>query len=116
MYKIIIAGSRTFNNYKKLKRILLQILNKYNEFEIVSGTARGADKLGEKFANEFNLPIKRFPANWNKDGKSAGFIRNSEMAKYADGCIVFWDGKSKGTEHMIKLAKVHNLKLMVFKY
>ena len=99
--KTIIAGSRDFNDYETL----VSFCNGKNIAEVVSGTARGADKLGERFAESRDIPIKRFPANWDKFGKSAGYLRNSEMANYADACIVFWDGKSKGSKHMIDLAK-----------
>ena len=67
----------------------------------------------KKYANERGYPIKQFPADWNKYGKSAGYKRNEEMAKYADALIAFWDGKSKGTKHMIDLAKRYGLKVKV---
>jgi hypothetical protein len=72
--------------------------------------------LGELYANENNIKIIEFPADWEKFGKKAGYIRNEEMAKYSDSCIVFWDGKSKGTKHMIELAKKYNLNLKIVKY
>lgn len=109
MNKVIIAGSRVFNNYNLLKEICDELLN--DSFEIVSGTAKGADQLGEKYGLENNLKIKRFPADWNTYGKSAGYIRNEEMAKYATHCICFWNGESKGTKHMINLANKYELKL-----
>ena len=111
--KVIIAGSRTFNNYNLLCQNCDRALSFQTEIEIVSGTANGADKLGEKYAKERGYLIKQFPANWDKYGKSAGYKRNEEMAKYADALIAFWDGKSKGTKHMIDLAKRHELKVMV---
>ena len=110
MSKLIIAGSRTFNDYDLLKTNL-NTLNSITE--IVSGTAKGADLLGERFAVENNIPIKKFPANWSKFGKSAGFLRNKEMAEYADTLIVFWDGKSKGTKHMIDLGYTNKLHITV---
>jgi hypothetical protein len=114
--KVIIAGSRNFNDYETLKEVCDFMLSRQNEIEIVSGAARGADLLGEQYANEKGFKIKRFPADWNQYGKRAGYLRNEEMAKYADAVIVFWDGKSKGTEHMINLSKKHNLKLKVHKF
>lgn len=84
--------------------------------EIVSGGARGADSLGEKFAREHGCKIKRFIPDWDGLGKKAGFVRNWDMAKYADACVVFWDGKSKGTKHMIDLAKKEGLNLRVVEY
>lgn len=69
--------------------------------EIVSGGAQGIDFLAELYAKKKTIPFKEFPADWKNLGKKAGFIRNSEMAEYADGLIAIWDGKSKGTFHMI---------------
>lgn len=113
-HKLIIAGSRDFDNYKLLKQTILPYLN--NIEEIISGTARGADSLGEQFAKEFNIPVRQFPANWNTYGKKAGYLRNVQMAKNATACIVFWDGKSRGTQHMINIAKQYGLKLKIVIY
>ena len=113
MYKVIVAGSRTFNDYDLLENKLNLLLKDKLNVQIVSGTCYGADLLGEKYANKHKLDIKRFPADWNKYGKSAGYIRNKEMANYADACIVFWDGISRGTMHMINLAKDKGLKLEI---
>lgn len=116
--KVVIAGGRDFTNYILLKAKLLHYFRDYNlgEIEIVSGCARGADSLGERFAKEHGCKIKRFLPDWELFGKSAGFIRNAEMAKYADACVCFWDGKSKGTKHMINLAEKEGLKLRVVNY
>ena len=80
--------------------------------EIVSGTALGADSLGEVYAYHNNIPVKKFKPVWSKYGRKAGPIRNAEMANYADACIVIWDGESRGSDNMIKQAKAHGLKLM----
>ena len=116
MFKVIIAGGRDFNDYDLLKKKVSKILSNKSEIEIVSGTANGADKLGERYANEFNLNLKQFPANWDKFGKRAGYLRNKDMAIYANACICFWDGQSKGTEHMINLAKSQGIPLRIIKY
>lgn len=116
MIKIIIAGSRDFNDYELLKEKMDSLIKIKEKTEIVSGTARGADLLGEKYAKENSIQIKRFPADWNRFGKSAGYKRNEEMAKYADACVCFWDGKSRGTKHMIDLAERNNLKVIVIRY
>ena len=113
LFKVIIAGGRNFNDYRKLCLFCDNALSKKSEVEIVSGTANGADKLGEKYADERKLSISQFPANWDKYGKSAGYKRNSQMAKYADALIAFWDGKSKGTKHMIDLANREKLKVKI---
>lgn len=114
--KVIIAGGRTFNDYDSLLQKCDYFLSQQTEIEIVSGTANGADKLGEKYGNEKGYPIKQFPADWDKFGKSAGYKRNEEMAKYADALIAFWDGNSKGTKHMINIAHKYNLKVKIVMY
>jgi ABC-type enterochelin transport system substrate-binding protein len=114
--KVIIAGGRKFKDYESLKKYCDYILQNQSDIEIVSGTARGADRLGERYAEERGFPIKRFPAKWDEFGNSAGYIRNFEMAKYADGLIAFWNGISSGTKHMIDIAKKEELKVRIFKY
>lgn len=117
--KIIVAGSRNFNNYELLRdrlNYLLKNASDGDEITIISGGARGADQLGERYAKEKGYKIIRKPANWDKYGKSAGYKRNEEMAKIADVCVCFWDGESRGTKHMIDLSKKYKLKLNVIFY
>lgn len=114
--KVIIAGSREFDDYEKLCSYCDYLLQDKTDIEIVSGTARGADKLGERYAEERGYPIKRFPADWDKYGKRAGFIRNEDMAEYADALIAFWLNMSKGTEHMIQIANDKKLQIRIHRY
>jgi ABC-type enterochelin transport system substrate-binding protein len=114
--KIIIAGGRNFNDYNKLRESCDNILVNQKDVEIVSGTAAGADTLGERYAQEKGYEVKKFPAQWDLYGKSAGYKRNQQMAEYADGLIAFWDGKSKGTKHMIDIANKMGLKVRVIRY
>ena len=116
---IIIAGGRDFNNYELLKERCLAIIDSFifkDDIKIVCGKARGADTIGENFAKEFNYQILEYPADWHKYGRSAGYIRNEEMAKVSQVLIAFWDGKSKGTKHMINLAKKYNLEIHIINY
>jgi hypothetical protein len=118
MKKIIIAGSRNFDNFiflrNKMDFLLLE--SSIEDVLIISGTARGADKLGERYAETRGIEIKRMPANWDKHGKSAGYKRNEQMAQIATHCVLFWDGKSRGTMHMRDLARQYNLILRVYRY
>jgi len=82
--------------------------------EVVSGGAKGADYLGEEYAKRNKIDLTIFPAKWDDFGRSAGYIRNSEMADYADALIALWDGVSKGTKHMIDLAKSKSLKVYIY--
>lgn len=109
--RLIIAGCRTIEwNY--LDTLIDESINYINDttkdlsnMEIISGGAYGADSMGEAFAHRFNLPLKKFPADWDKYGKRAGFIRNHQMGDYATHLIAFWDGKSRGTKDMINYMK-----------
>ena len=119
IFRVIIAGSRNFNDYDLLKSVcdeLLSLKIHSHEIVIISGTAYGADKLGERYAGEYGFKVERYPADWGTYGKSAGYRRNEEMAKIADALIAFWDGESKGTMHMINLAERYNLQVHIEKY
>lgn len=114
MLRIIIAGSREFNDYERLKSALDNYLF-YNEKEvqIVSGGARGADALGERYAKERNFDLKVFKADWLLHARSAGVIRNTLMSDNADVLIAFWNGSSKGTADMIKKARIKGLEVQI---
>lgn len=118
-FKVIIAGGRDFNDYALLcERCdrLLALKRQSHSIVIVSGTAKGADCLGERYANERGYVIQRFRPDWEHDGKAAGFIRNAQMADVADALIAFWDGSSKGTANMISVARKHSLFMRVVSY
>ena len=106
MIKLIIAGGRDFNDYDLLIDSVNELIEKgiliEGSITIVSGMARGADTLAVQLSLDNDLPLLKFPADWNLHGKAAGFIRNQQMAKEADMLLAFWDGKSKGTRHMIE--------------
>ena len=127
--RIIVAGGREFNDYKLLSDTLMKYLEEVdftdvvdnpNQIKFISGTARGADTLGEQFAYKWGYEVKKFVPDWNGLGKRAGYVRNAEMAKYAaekTGVLfAFWDGKSKGTKHMIDLANRYGLEVHVVNY
>jgi hypothetical protein len=125
--RMIIAGGRDFEDYPLLKQKCREVIKELltadsNGVEIVSGGARGADRLGEIFALEKKFKLRVFRADWDKLGKIAGFVRNEQMAVYASedssaGVLVaFWDGKSEGTANMINLAFQYGLKVYVVNY
>ncbi len=116
MYKVVVAGSRQFNDYALLEEKLDKILSLKQDVQIVSGKARGADTLAIKYAKEKGLSLKKFPADWGNEGYLAGFKRNVQMAQYADAVVAFWDGKSTGTQHMIRMAIKYQLQLRIIKF
>jgi hypothetical protein len=111
--KLAIIGSRTFNNYKLLKETLEPYKTKITL--VVSGAAKGADSLGEKWAYENNIKTLIFPADWDTHGKRAGYIRNEDIIKNCDCCIAFWDGESKGTKHSLSLCKKYDKPVKIIK-
>lgn len=120
MFYCLIVGSRSFTNYEFLKKKTDFLLQKYKEITIVSGGARGADTLAKRYAKERQYGYIEFPADWNKDGKAAGFIRNEKMHKFLSeyefrGCIAFWDGKSKGTAHNFSLVKKYDTPIRIIR-
>jgi hypothetical protein len=118
MFKVIICGSRDFTDYDLLKKRCDHLLIRFlkSEVTVISGCAKGADSLGEQYAIENGFEILKYPADWERYGKSAGYKRNQAMAEIADGVIAFWDGISKGTNHMINIAKEKNIRVVVVNY
>lgn len=123
--RIIIAGSRNFNDYPYLEYVVDRFFSKFvsdkKDVQIISGTAKGADSLGELYAEKHGIGVIRCPSNWDKYGRAAGYRRNEEMAilSMSDGytgvLLAFWDGLSRGTKHMIDLAEKHNVKVYIIK-
>lgn len=110
--KYIIAGSRSLTSYKMVK----EVLDSFNDItEIVSGNAKGPDRLGERYARNMKIPVTIFKPNWKKYGKAAGPKRNIKMGDYADRAIVFWDGTSKGTKQMIDYARSIGMVVHIYK-
>lgn len=118
---IAIIGGRDFDNYELLKQTLLSAPElDFNTngtvYSVVSGGAKGADSLAERFAEEYGLNIIVFPADWKRYGRGAGIIRNKEIISKSDIVFAFWDGKSKGTKSSIDLAKKQNKQLTIIYY
>ena len=115
-FRVIIAGGRDFTDYELLCRKLDHILKNVQSICVVCGEAKGADSLGRRYAKEHGYDIDSFPANWEKYGKQAGYIRNKKMADNANALVAFWNGKSKGTAHMIEAARKEGLEVRVVRY
>ena len=124
--RVIIAGSREFTDQTRLNKVCRWIFKTaripVSGTTIISGTCRGADKMGEEYAREEGMAVARFPADWSRYGKMAGPRRNGEMARYAmkKGCngvlIAFLRADSRGTKNMIDTAVKMKLETYVVKY
>ncbi len=117
----LVVGSRTFNNYDLMKDKLDNILKNHHDIVIVSGGAKGADTLAERYAKEKGYQIVVFKADWDKNGKSAGYKRNRQMHQYISkvknrGIVAFWDGQSKGTAHNFELAKEYGNQIRIIRF
>lgn len=136
VFRAIIAGGRTFNDYmllvKTMDFLLSEKIKEGYKIIIVEGEAPGADSLGKRYAVLKGFEVDAYPADWNdlnafpclvklnKRGEPynalAGIVRNEQMAKNADAAVVFWDGKSTGSKNMIDNAKKYGLELKVINY
>lgn len=118
-YKLIVAGGRDFDSYgavsEEINHLAHGELADYG-VSIVSGMARGADRLAWEFAKQADVQCYVFPADWDTHGKAAGFIRNRQMAEFADGLLAFWDGESRGTKHMIETMRAMGKDVRVIRY
>jgi len=115
--KLIIAGSRNFEDYTLLCTTMNKLIEFYDPVdEVVCGGATGADSLGKRWAEENAIPVKFMLADWTAHEKNAGSIRNAAMGEYADALLAFWDGVSPETKNMIKCMKLEEkpYKVIIF--
>lgn len=122
MYHIGVVGGRDYSDYNQLKQVLndrIEIIKGENiidlEIIIVSGGAKGADSLAEKYAKKHDLQIVIFNPDWSL-GPKAGPLRNKKIVELSDEIIAFWDGNSKGTKSSIKISKNAKKKCMIINY
>jgi hypothetical protein len=101
--KLAVVGSRSFTDWELLKRSIDGVRQQFQLTEIISGGARGADSLAERYARENNLKLILFIPDWSL-GRGAGILRNRDIIAAADLVIAFWDGESKGTKNSLEVA------------
>lgn len=110
--KVVIAGSRGITDPQLVEDAIA--LSGFHITEVVSGTARGVDRMGETWAQSRGIPVVQFPADWKGKGKMAGFFRNQTMAGYCDAAVIIWDGESRGTAHMLKITRALGKPVFVY--
>ncbi len=101
--KVVIAGSRDFNDYNLVEETIEKLGLEIDE--VIYGGAAGADYMGLLWARKHKVKVKTFLEEWSVYGKAAGPIRNRKMANYGDYLLAFWDGQSRGTKNMIEEMK-----------
>lgn len=116
MKKLLVSGSRTITDRSKVFQALDFMISEMlmgEEVTIIEGGAKGVDTLAKAFAIEHKIPYEEHPADWDKNGRAAGYIRNVEMVKEADVALIIWDGKSKGTAHAMKICDKKGVKYLL---
>ena len=101
--RILVCGGRDFNSRALLNKALQPYASKDNI--IIQGSARGADDLAKIWAVDNDIEFKNYPADWNKYGKRAGYIRNVQMLNEGKPDLVIAFPGGKGTQMMINLAE-----------
>lgn len=114
--KVAIIGSRGFTDYKNLSIFIRKNIFPDKIDLIISGGAKGADTLAEKFAKEYNIETLIFKPDWTNFGLKAGMIRNKDIINHSDIVFAFWDGRSKGTKNSLELAKKFKKKIYLYQY
>jgi hypothetical protein len=110
--RVIIAGSRGIDDIRIIDRAVKR--SGFSPTVVISGGANGVDKTGEMWASGHGIPVERFKADWNRWPVTAGFVRNNKMAENAEALVAVWDGNSRGTAHMIKVARERGLEVFTY--
>lgn len=109
--RVIVAGSRNIMSYAEVEQAIRE--SGFHIDVVLSGAAHGVDTYGEYWANTNGASVERYPADWERYGNSAGYKRNVVMAERADALVAVWDGFSRGTKHMIDIAREKRLRVHV---
>ena len=116
MKKLLVSGSRTITDKHKVFQALdemMSVMLNGEDVTIIEGGAKGVDTLARLYAIEHKIPYEEHPADWEKNGRAAGYVRNVEMVKEADVALIIWDGKSKGTAHAMKICEKKRVKYLL---
>ena len=103
--KVLVCGGRDYNDYDVLKCVMEKVMDCYSaEVKVViSGLAKGGDKLGERWAEENDIEVEGYRAEWNKYGKRAGWLRNVRMADEGRPNVIVALPGGRGTKMMIDI-------------
>lgn len=121
MTKLLVCGSRTITNvswiFSEIEKYISESNLQYSDIHIIEGSAKGVDKIAKQFADDRNIPVIEMPADWKSYGRAAGPIRNEQMVRLCDQCLILWDGKSRGTKNDIDLCDKYNKsnKIVIYK-
>lgn len=118
--KLLVCGSRSIVDkewiFAQIESYWYFNMACYKYPVMIEGEARGVDTIAKEYALNNAWEVNAYPANWDKYGRSAGYIRNEVMVKACDECLILWDGVSKGTKHDIDLCAKYNRPFKVLIY
>jgi len=110
--RVAIVGSREWDDWNVLRQAIL-LLDKTKDV-IISGGARGVDRMAVWLAKDYGFKIIEHLPDWDKFGRGAGYLRNEEIVADADIVLAFWDGESRGTLHTITIAEQASKPCMIY--
>lgn len=112
--KVLVCGSRSWSDYDAIYRALRDLVDERGQFVVIHGAARGADRLAGAAAARLGLEVIEYPAQWERYGRRAGFVRNEQMlAQAPDLVVAFHEGGSRGTAHTIARARAAGIEVIV---
>jgi hypothetical protein len=110
--RLLVCGSRTWTDQARLRQVLDQVVSEHDDGQVtvIEGDARGADRLAGQLARERGWRLERYPADWTREGRAAGFRRNARMLREGrpDLVVAFTVGplaESRGTADMVRRAQ-----------
>lgn len=119
IFKVLITGSRSFDDYDRMLNVFQKIDEKFSHYDMIvllSGACpTGADRMAENIAESLGWNVERYPADWKKDGKAAGPLRNQRMIdEKPDICVAFPTNASRGTWDCVRRAEKADVFTKVF--
>jgi hypothetical protein len=115
-YRVLVSGSLSFDDYELLRTTLNRLLVGRENVVIVTGSAKGAESLAERYAQERGLGLKQILANWETYGRGAKVIRAAQFIDAADSAAFFWDGKSKTIADLIERAETKGIPVEIVRF
>jgi len=114
--RLAVVGSRDFDDFELFVKIMDRLRLVKVIDVIISGGAKGVDSMARHYSEVNGIDFEEYLSDWDKHGRSAGFIRNQTIWDNSTSGIAIWDGISKGTAHSFEISKKQNKPLIIFNY
>ena len=107
--KTLVYGGRNYRDQEFLERQL----DSLGITAVVHGDAKGADRMAGEWAKKRQVPCTAYPANWSRDGRQAGYLRNARMLEQSRPDLLVGFPGGPGTRHMTNLAKSKGYRILL---